>query len=504
MNDNASELVRMQRHGIAPLAAASPLVTRAIMDLGRKQLAAPGKSLEALWARAFECLRQGMPEEAIQLLDEVIRLAPNNSFAHLVRGQAWISTRGSGSDDYGFSKAIEDFDEAIRIEPDYSSAYEQRGVAWYCKGEYDKAIESFNVAIGLWENYNDANDDEGLDEDEEQGMRHSAAELYFSRGLIWKQKGMADNAVRDFDEAICLNSDHPGCYFHRGRMWFDKETYGEAIDDFDDAIRLESENASAYFWRGLARRRREYEKDDDEAINDFTQAIVLDPQNADTHWLRGLMWIDREESHKAIADFSEAIRLDPHRAYFFRDRGWAWLDGEQFDKAIDDFAAAIRLNPCCYHSYSGRAAALRKMGIAQPSAASSVEINVPGRIFIRPMTVSGHKAALLASTPSNVELASTTLANAHKKALIEQKRYEKLVALNAPKVILENECRLFIDPWKNASHRPEDQSYYFVPDEMHREPNEPDQGLVYLASLTELHLLNANECEITENGVVTW
>jgi hypothetical protein len=142
-----------------------------------------------------------------------------------------------------------------------------------------------------------------------------------------------------------------------------------------------------------------------------------------------------------------------------------------------------------------------------------LEVSVPGIVWIRPKT--GRLMIALAQTPANIELnpgalaeADEGLAKANEQQLIaHRKRYEKLRALNAPAIILENESQL-ISRYENAleftreQHSLNDYAFHF---EARRgwlaSPEEADRSIRSLAQLKTLAELSLNGCHVTDQGL---
>jgi tetratricopeptide (TPR) repeat protein len=171
------------------------------------------------------------------------------------------------------------------------------------------------------------------------------------RGNVWREKGVLDKAIADYNEAIRLSPKRASAYSNRGIVWCDKDEYDKAIADYNEAIRLDAKFANAYNRRGIA---WAYKQDYEKAIADFSEAIRLDPKEALAYQNRGSAWFDNTEFDKAIADYTEAIRLGPKDADKYIKRGNAWGEKGEYDKAITDFSEAIRLDPKCALAYHHR------------------------------------------------------------------------------------------------------------------------------------------------------
>lgn len=81
-------------------------------------------------------------DKAIQDLDEVIRLDPNNASAFRNRG--FVNSRRQ---QYG--RAIQDFDEAIRLDPNVAASYFGRAFALRFAAQYERAIADYRKALTL-------------------------------------------------------------------------------------------------------------------------------------------------------------------------------------------------------------------------------------------------------------------------------------------------------------------------------------------------------------------
>jgi tetratricopeptide (TPR) repeat protein len=136
------------------------------------------KNDASAYARRGEAYyRKGKYDDAIRDLDKAIRLDPNDGYAYVCRGDAY---RKKGQ----YDAANKDYSEAIRLDPKYALSYIWCGITHHDKDQYDAAIKDFNEAIRL-----DPNDDY----------------VYVCRGLAYKQKGQIIQAIQDIKKALSLN-----------------------------------------------------------------------------------------------------------------------------------------------------------------------------------------------------------------------------------------------------------------------------------------------------------
>jgi len=97
--------------------------------------------------------------------------------------------------------------------------YDNRGVAYATKGLYDQAIADYDQAISL--------------------LPKTFAIAYFNRGSAYNNQGLDDQAIVDFTKAISLEPkggvpdfNLADAYYYRGCAYEHKGLYDEAIADF--------------------------------------------------------------------------------------------------------------------------------------------------------------------------------------------------------------------------------------------------------------------------------
>ena len=94
-------------------------------------------------------------------------------------------------------KAIEYLNEVIKLQPDNDSSYIIRGNIYGTLGQHQMAIDDYTKAIGL----NPTN-----------------AECFNNRATIYNKLGQYQLAIKDLDEAIRLNSNDAAFYSNRGSI----------------------------------------------------------------------------------------------------------------------------------------------------------------------------------------------------------------------------------------------------------------------------------------------
>src|SRR3954470_10921217 len=148
---------------------------------------------------------------------------------------------------------------------------------------------------------------------------------YDNRGVAYANKGLYDQAIADYGQAISLSPrSFPTAYFNRASAYSNQGLDDQAIADYSKAISLEPEGtdpdfklAYAYDYRGNAYERKGLY---DEAIADFTMAISLNARFENAYEHRGNRYLHKALYDLAIADFSKVISLDPRNIASYYNR----------------------------------------------------------------------------------------------------------------------------------------------------------------------------------------
>lgn len=118
------------------------------------------------------------------------------------------------------------FTNAIAHDAKDPRAYAGRGDARLCLEQYDDAIADYTLAIKL--------DPKWFD--------------YFGRGLAYKAKGQANEALANFDSAIALNAHEVAPYLYRGVVLNSQGKTVAAQTDFTKVVTANPRNLNDWAW----------------------------------------------------------------------------------------------------------------------------------------------------------------------------------------------------------------------------------------------------------------
>ena len=262
-------------------------------------------------------------DRKIAVMDAVIRLSPNDDYAHITRGLAHFA---KGNDDL----AIADMDAVLQLDPDHAAAYMLRGILFGNRKQWNRMAADMTELIRL---------------------RPVDARAYYQRGQAYGEQDLLDEAFADLCEAIRLDPDHADSHRVRGDCLRYQGEYDTAIADFDTALRLDPQNAAAYLGRGAAYRMK---GDFAQAIANYDDAVRLKPEDPLAYRFRGDARVAKGDCDLAISDCAMALKLGPHDPVAHFTRGNAYLFSEQLEPALADFNTAVELDPTSGRSTYGR------------------------------------------------------------------------------------------------------------------------------------------------------
>ena len=253
-------------------------------------------------------------DRKIAVMDAVIRLSPDDDYAHITRGLAHFA---KGNDDL----AIGDMDTVLQLDPDHAAAYMLRGILFGNMKQWNRMAADMTELIRL---------------------RPDDARSYYQRGQAYGEQDLLDEAFADLSEAIRFDPNHADAHRVRGDCLRYKGEYDRAIADFGTALRLDPENAAAYLGRGAAYRMK---GDLAKAIADYDDAVRLKPQEPLGYRFRGDARVAKGDHDLAITDCSMALKLSPHDPIAHFTRANAHLFSGQLKAALADFSSAVKLDP---------------------------------------------------------------------------------------------------------------------------------------------------------------
>ncbi len=282
--------------------------------LYRSILEAEPRFAPALQNLGAALIEQGRHAEALERLEDAIRLAPDNAVALSNRGNA-LTALGRPAE------ALASYARAIEIDPTYARAYSNRCEPLTLLGRHEEALASAERALRL--------------------QPRLAAALH-NRGQALAMLHRPEEALRSFDEALEIRPDWPLALAHRSHALLRLRGTAAALDDARRAVQLAPHDPIALNSRGNALRAlQRYE----EALASYDGALAARPAFATAHHNRGNVLLDLQRPSAALESFERALELDPAAGRAHHDRGVALLRLERLEEAAAAFERALELEP---------------------------------------------------------------------------------------------------------------------------------------------------------------
>ncbi|MEL4305913.1 tetratricopeptide repeat protein [Methanococcoides sp. LMO-2] len=226
--------------------------------------------------------RENQHEQALEVVEQAIKHAPNPTQACLIKGQILFGL-------HLFDDAIEAADKALELGDD-AEVLKLKGNVLATKGDLKEAMETFNKLEEI------APDD---------------ADTYFLKGSIFAEMENVEKALENLDLATEIKPDMGHAWYNKGMILFNVERYGAAIKALDSAIDHMEDATEPIFIKGLAHRRLGQSKD---ALECFLTAAEM--------WeVRALVSRSQDAYLDALNAIENALEVDVTNVDLWRKRG---------------------------------------------------------------------------------------------------------------------------------------------------------------------------------------
>jgi tetratricopeptide (TPR) repeat protein len=165
------------------------------------------------------------------------------------------------------------------------------------------------------------------------------------RGWARFRQGKAEEALKDYAEAIRLKPRAASWYGNRGLIYVEAKKLDEAIADFTTAIDLTGSEIG-YRYRGMAYSRK---KDFAKAADDYAKAVELDPESAlgqnQLAWVLATAPDDKvRDGKRAVEAAKKACELTDHKNGGYLDTlAAAYAESGQFGEAVEWQEKALKV-----------------------------------------------------------------------------------------------------------------------------------------------------------------
>ena len=262
---------------------------------------------------AFERAKQHDFEEAVTLLEQLIREVPHDHTLWFCLGSCYLSIQQ-------YAKAEQSFTTAVSLKPQFTSGYEHRGLARLLAGKYQEACGDFDTVLEHLPDFPAA---------------------FVNRALACQELGRTDEALRDLTDALEIGSTQTRIYFIRARLRSRMGDVAGADDDYREGMRRTPCDELSWVARGVAR----ISDQPHEALADFRQALRLNPCSQTALQNMAHVFSERLADPGAAVDvLDKLVEFAPHNATALASRGVLLARQGHRETAVRDADKAVEVS----------------------------------------------------------------------------------------------------------------------------------------------------------------
>ena len=247
---------------------------------GEAAAAEQAQVLAALRAQAIGLIHAGRPDEAMEILDRILAVAPGDSEALNASGAALLGKKDFAEAERRLLKAVE--------------AAPHNGEAWTNIGYLRQRQRRFREAIAAYR----------------EALKYLPGEgrLHNNIGSALEELDEMEEAAVHFARAVELLPENANAYNNLGRAKLRRGDMAGARELLAKAVELRpDDDAGQMNWATLLMAETRYE----EAAAAFRRALELNPERAETWSNLGNLLKDQGDYEGAIKSLDRALELDP-------------------------------------------------------------------------------------------------------------------------------------------------------------------------------------------------
>jgi tetratricopeptide (TPR) repeat protein len=233
--------------------------------------------------KAWQLVRSGQREEAMQVLTGILRTNPRDVDARLLYGSLLMEAGKQ-------QESISQLEEAVALRPKSAEAQNALGEAYNQFGEPQAAEKAFAAAVAL-------------------DPRFATAQT--NLGLILLQEGKPDKAAVHLDEALKVLGKSPDAsypHYLRAKVYSAKNEPKEAEKELAAAVALKPDFAEAWSDLGQARKQN---LNSAGALAAFERAVRANPNDAVAQYRLGAEYLRQAKPHQAVEHLERSNQIAP-------------------------------------------------------------------------------------------------------------------------------------------------------------------------------------------------
>lgn len=265
---------------------------------------------------ADQLLSDGMPEKALQLVEEQIQTDSLSERLFCKRGEILLAL-GKHTDAY------DNFNIALELHPGYAEGYFNRGIFFYNVGEPQLAVMDFNDAMFF-----------------SKSDTLSRAAL-LNRGNALFMAGQKEKALRDFDSLATMYPEEIMYKNNKAAALSALGKHQQAADIYHAIIKNDRKYVNSYVNLGYELiLTGQYKK----ALKTLKKGVKKDKQNATMISNLGLAYYHLNKLSKALDITHQSLEINPSNAYAYRNLGLIYIGLGDKKSACTAFNKALELD----------------------------------------------------------------------------------------------------------------------------------------------------------------
>jgi tetratricopeptide (TPR) repeat protein len=254
------------------------------------------------------------PDEAIPILQGIVRDEPQFAGAHHILGMAFLQKNEKGQAHAAFS-------EAIKINPRFSEARTALAQIYLADGSLDLAIEESQAAI-------------------QSNPRNIQAAII--SGDAYLRKGDTAKSKQVFEALAKALPNEPLPLYRLGLVARAEKNDGKALAYFEDALNKKPSAIEPLTQIVSIKLAQGKEKDARERVG---KQIEVSPNDPHLYNLLGQIWVQLKDSGQAQAAFKKAIELDSSLLSSYMNLAQTYYRSGRVDQAENEYRTVVGKNP---------------------------------------------------------------------------------------------------------------------------------------------------------------
>jgi tetratricopeptide (TPR) repeat protein len=190
-------------------------------------------------------------------------------------------------------------------------------------------------------------------------LKPNSADAYHNLGILFREMGRDEEALRHFDRALALEGDRQPTLALRATTLTKLGRFNEAQASWERVLSIDPENLEAlYLGSGVLCALNRYE----ESIAGLDRVLRVSPSHAKTWCYRGLGLLNLGRHEEALISFDKARSLGDESSELWSSRGRALQNLGRYQEALDNYEKALTIDPGGLHMMINRGSMLTALG----------------------------------------------------------------------------------------------------------------------------------------------